>query len=172
MPKHHSWFSFIPGFENFETSIAAITNNQGWLFKEAIHVQHIAAMIFVILLMLILAVFARNGLSKAEKGDILPDSKLTARNLVELLMEAVLMVMQFTMSREAALRHFWIVAPLAFFILFSNLLGLIPGFLPPTESINTTAACALIVFVYYNVDALRRMGLGHLSHMANPGGDL
>ena len=72
---------------------------------------------------------------------------------------------------RAALRHFWIVAPLAFFILFSNLLGLVPGFLPPTESFNTTFACGAIVFLYYNIDALRRMGFGHIAHMANPVGE-
>ncbi|MEM7676003.1 MAG: hypothetical protein AAF449_08370, partial [Myxococcota bacterium] len=77
MPKHHSWFSFIPGFESFEATVAGIGGGQGWLFGESIHVQHIAAIILVMMVMLVLAVFARSGLAKAEKGDILPDSKLT-----------------------------------------------------------------------------------------------
>ncbi len=171
MPKHHSWFSFIPGFEDFERAIAELGGGEGWLFAEAIHVQHIVALLLVLAVMLAIAVFARNGLAKREPGDILPDSTLTARNFVELLMEGLLGLMQFTMSREAALRHFWIIGPLAFFILFSNLLGLIPGFLPPTESFNTTFACGTIVFVYYNLDAIRRMGLGHFAHMANPVGE-
>ena len=171
MPKHQSWFSFIPGFSDFEQAIANLGGGKGWIFMEAIHVQHVIALFLVIAVMLALALFARSGLAQAEKGDILPDSTLTARNVVELLMEAVLSLMQFTMSREAALRHFWIVGPLAFFILFSNLLGLIPGFLPPTESFNTTFACGAIVFIYYNVDALRRMGFGHIAHMANPVGE-
>ena len=171
MPQHHSWFSFIPGFESFERSISALGGGEGWLFSEAIHVQHIVALFLVLLVMFALAVFARQGLAKAEAGDVLPDSTLTARNAVELLMEGILNLMQFTMSREAALRHFWIVGPLAFFILFSNLLGLIPGFLPPTESFNTTFACGTVVFVYYNIYALRRLGLGHIDHMANPVGE-
>ena len=171
MPQHHSWFSFIPGFEDFEKSISALGGEQGWLFAEAIHVQHIAALILVFLFMVALALSARAGLAKADKGDILPDSTLTARNFIELMMEGILGIMQFTMSREAALRHFWLIGPLAFFILFSNLLGLIPGFLPPTESFNTTFACGAVVFLYYNFDALRRMGFGHIAHMANPVGE-
>ena len=171
MPQHHSWFSFIPGFDSFEQAIQSLGNGEGYLFGEAIHVQHIAALLLVMAFLFTLALFARSGLAKAKDGDVLPDEKLTARNAVELLMEGILHLMQFTMSREAALRHFWIVAPLAMFILFSNLLGMIPGFLPPTESFNTTLACGSIVFVYYNVYALAKLGWGHIAHMANPVGE-
>jgi len=86
-------------------------------------------------------------------------------------MEGVFMIMEFTMTRQAALRHFWLIGPLTLFILFSNLIGLIPGFLPPTENFNTTFACATIVFIYYNTYAFYRLGLGHLGHMANPVGE-
>jgi F-type H+-transporting ATPase subunit a len=141
-----------------------------WFFRNPVHTQHVGAIILVTLVMLILAIFARRGLA-ASKDDILPDETLTARNLVEILMEGVFTIMEFAMSRSAAIRHFWIIGPLTLFILFSNLLGLIPGFLPPTENFNTTFACATIVFLYYNGYALYRLGLGHLAHMANPSGD-
>ena len=41
---------------------------------------------------------------------------------------------------------FPLIATLGLFIFFSNVMGLIPGFFSPTASINTTLACALIVF--------------------------
>jgi F-type H+-transporting ATPase subunit a len=132
-------------------------------------VQHIAAMLLTALIMLLLALRARGQLASA--GDILPDKTLSARTVVELLMDSVLTVMQFAMPYRAALRHFWIIGTLAFFILFSNLLGLIPGFIPPTENFNTTFACGSIVFIYYNYQAFRRLGLGHLAHLANPVGE-
>lgn len=168
MPPHTSWLNFVPGYDAL--SHALHDQGHGWLFGDPVHAQHIAALLLVLLVLTGLALSARGGLNKA-KGDILPDSKLTSRNLVELLMEGVLMVMQFAMPRAAAIRHFWIVGTLGFFILFSNLLGLIPGFLPPTESFNTTFACATVVFIYYNFYAFKKLGLGHIEHMANPMGE-
>lgn len=167
MPPHHSWLNYIPGYGAFDAW--AHHQGPGWLFADPVHIQHVAAMMLVILVMSLLAVSARRGLSRAD--DILPDEKLTSRNLVELLMETLLSIMQFTMTRQAALRHFWIVGTLMFFILFSNLLGLIPGFLPPTENFNTTLAAGTVTFVYYNFYAFRKLGLGHLGHMANPVGE-
>ena len=167
MPPHHSWLNYIPGYDKLDAW--AHHQGPGYLFKEPVHIQNVAAMLLVVMVMLLLAIAARRGLSRAK--DVLPDATLTSRNVVELIMETLLSVMQFTMSREAAIRHFWIVGTLAFFILFSNLLGLVPGFLPPTENFNTTFACGTVTFVYYNFYAFRKMGLGHIAHMANPVGE-
>lgn len=168
MPHGKSWLSFIPGYGSIEEALAAF--GRSFMFQNPIHAQHLLAILLVTVLLLLIALMARAELG-ATKDPILPDDKLTSRNLVELLMEGVFMIMQFAMTRAAAVRHFWIVGPLGFFILFSNLLGLVPGFLPPTENFNTTFACATIVFIYYNVYAFYRLGLGHLVHMANPVGE-
>lgn len=168
MPHGETWLSFLPGFGSMAQTLHDL--GPSWFFGHPIHAQHIGAIVLVTLVMLVLALFARRGLARS-KDEILPDDKLTARNFVELLMEAVFMIMEFTMTRKAALRHFWLIAPLTLFILFSNLLGLIPGFLPPTENFNTTFACATVVFIYYNTYAFYRLGLGHLGHMANPVGE-
>jgi len=168
MPHGQSWLNFIPGYDALAHALH--DSGHGWLFSEPVHAQHIAALLLVILFMILLALSARAGLNKA-KGDILPETKFSPRTIVELLMEGVLAIMQFAMPRDAAIRHFWIVGPLGFFILFSNLLGLIPGFLPPTESFNTTFACATVVFIYYNFYAFKKLGMGHIAHMANPMGE-
>lgn len=168
MPHGQSWLNYVPGFQALKHWIESYGG--GWLFESPVHVQHIAALLLLILFLSGLAFAARSGLNKS-RGDILPDSTLTARNLVELMMEGVLALMQFAMPRSAAIRHFWLIGTLAFFILFSNLLGLIPGFLPPTENFNTTFACGTVVFIYYNFYAFKKMGLGHLAHMANPMGE-
>src|SRR6476646_2693834 len=41
-----------------------------------------------------------------------------------------------------------IVGTFAIFIIFSNLLGLIPGLSSPTSNVNIPAGCAIIVFLY------------------------
>lgn len=168
MEKLPDLIELIPGYHAAHHALHE--SGGGWIFGTEAHAQPIIALLIVLVFMTILAFSAKAGLSKA-KGDILPDSSLTMRNFVELLMEGVMMIMQFAMPRAAAIRHFWLVGTLGFFILFSNLLGLIPGFVPPTESFNTTFACATIVFIYYNFYAFKKLGLGHIEHMANPMGE-
>jgi F-type H+-transporting ATPase subunit a len=167
MPHGKTWLSFLPGTSDAEAILESF--GPSWMFQNPVHVQHLLAILLVTLFMLVLALFARRGLGTSD--DILPDDKLTARNFVEVLMEGVFTIMQFAMSRRAAIRHFWLIGPLTFFILFSNLLGLVPGFLPPTENFNTTFACATLVFIYYNVYAVYKLGLGYFAHMANPVGE-
>ncbi len=43
-----------------------------------------------------------------------------------------------------------LVGTIGAFILVSNLIGLVPGFMAPTSSINVTLGCALTVWVYYH----------------------
>lgn len=61
-----------------------------------------------------------------------------------------------------------LIATLAFFILTSNLLGLIPGFFPPTANLNTTVACAVIVFLSTHVVGIRNHGFKYIKHFLGP----
>lgn len=51
-----------------------------------------------------------------------------------------------------------IVGGIFIFILFSNYTGLFPGWLPPTDQLNTNAAMALFVFFFYNGLGLKEHG--------------
>lgn len=168
MPPGESWLSFIPGFHALGAWIESHGNS--WLFGNPVHVQHIFSIILVAVVMALLSLTASRQLSAAG-SDILPETRLSARTIVELLFEGLLTIMQFAMPFEAAMKHFRFIGTFFFFILFSNLLGLIPGFVPPTESFNTTFALSSVVFVYYNAYALYKLGFAHLSHMANPVGE-
>jgi len=55
------------------------------------------------------------------------------------------------------------------FILFSNLIGIIPGNESPTMFPSVPAGCALATFVYYNVAGFRAQGVWkYLKHFAGP----
>ena len=66
---------------------------------------------------------------------------------MEILCESALGMMEGVMGREAARYFFPLIGTLAFFILFSNLAGLILRLTPPTDVISTNAVMALIVFL-------------------------
>ena len=62
-----------------------------------------------------------------------------------------------------------IVGTFAIFIIFSNLLGLIPGLVSPTSNVNVPAGCAIIVFLYYQYQGVRKQGLViYLKHFMGP----
>jgi len=55
------------------------------------------------------------------------------------------------------------------FILFCNLIGVIPGFASPTINPSVPAGCAIATFCYYNLMGVREQGVGkYLVHFAGP----
>lgn len=54
---------------------------------------------------------------------------------------------------------FPIIATVFIYILTCNLLGLIPGFFPPTASINTTLSCAVTVVVFTHIIGIKYHGV-------------
>src|SRR5215467_8495477 len=54
------------------------------------------------------------------------------------------------------------------FILVCNLIGMIPGFESPTAVPAVPLGCAILAFVYYNVQGFRHAGLGYLKHFLGP----
>jgi F-type H+-transporting ATPase subunit a len=57
---------------------------------------------------------------------------------------------------------------LTFFILLSNLLGLIPGFESPTAVAVVPLGCAVCAFVYYQSQGFRQHGVAYLKHFMGP----
>ena len=57
---------------------------------------------------------------------------------------------------------------LALFIFVCNIQGLIPGLIPPTDTLKTNLVFALLVFVVYNVAGVLTNGLSYLAHFLGP----
>jgi F-type H+-transporting ATPase subunit a len=69
------------------------------------------------------------------------------------------------------LKYFPVVATFGLLILISNLMGLVPGLMAPTSSINVTLACAITIWVYYHFQGVREQGLvGYIKHFWAPPG--
>jgi F-type H+-transporting ATPase subunit a len=64
-----------------------------------------------------------------------------------------------------------LIGTLGAFILPSNYLGLLPGFMSPTTSINVTVGCAITTWTFYHLQGVRAQGLfKYLLHFAFPPG--
>jgi F-type H+-transporting ATPase subunit a len=66
-------------------------------------------------------------------------------------------------------KYFGYFATVFLFILFCNLIGIIPGFESPTMTPSVPAGCALATFVYYNIAGIQANGIvQYLKHFAGP----
>jgi F-type H+-transporting ATPase subunit a len=66
-------------------------------------------------------------------------------------------------------RYLPLLATLGLFILTGNLMSLVPGLAGPTGNLNTTAACAIVVFFAYHWIGARKQGLlPYLKHFSGP----
>ncbi|OMH41009.1 F0F1 ATP synthase subunit A [Desulfurobacterium indicum] len=106
-------------------------------------------------------------------------SFLVSRNLkkipgkIQFLFEAFISfiagVLSDAIGEEKGLSFLPLVGGFAFFILFTNLVGLIPGAHQPTSNLNTTVALALIAFIAYNIVAVKEQGLfNYIKHFMGP----
>ena len=54
------------------------------------------------------------------------------------------------------------------FILFMNLLGIIPSFESPTMFVYVPAGCAIATFLYYNIQGIRANGFHYVNQFVGP----
>jgi len=154
MPESFSWMMFIPGVGTNHDRLAIA---HAWV---------------VALGLLMVAFLVRGRLNKARtelsNEDLVPDDRLTLKNAFELYVEGISGMMQGMLSKKDTRRFFWLIGTLFIYIFFSNLMGVLPGFLPSTENINTNAALAIVVFLFYNLMGFREHGVGYLKQFMGP----
>jgi F-type H+-transporting ATPase subunit a len=90
------------------------------------------------------------------------------QNLMEAVLQFVLDLIDDVIGPEGR-RFVPLIGTLGLYIFASNLLGLVPGFAAPTDNLNTTASCAVVVFFAYHWIGIQKQGLGpYLKHFAGP----
>ena len=89
------------------------------------------------------------------------------QNLFELIISSIEDFMVENTGEEG--RWFFpIVGTIFIYIFIGNLIGLVPGFFPPTASLNTTASCAIVVFVMTHYIGIRYHGVKYIHHFTGP----
>lgn len=140
------WYSVIPGLKLLPA--------------------HVANALIVGILLITLAVLGNRKL-RAVQGEAVPSANLDFPNFFGMFYDALLGLMKDVLGDHA--RNFvHLIGSLAFFILFCNLFGLIPGFAPPTDNLNTTAACAIVVFLSTHYYGIKTHGFGYIKQFTGP----
>jgi F-type H+-transporting ATPase subunit a len=119
----------------------------------------------VVYMWIVMALLVAVGFLATRRMALVPRG---TQNFMEVVVEQILKELDETVGHGGR-RYLPLIGTLALFILTSNLMGLVPGLVAPTANLNTTAACALIVFVTYHVIGVQKQGLiPYLKHFAGP----
>jgi len=119
---------------------------------------HVIYSWFVILLLIVFAVLA------TRKIEMIPTK---AQNFFEIVISGMEEFMV-DITGEEGRWFFPIIATVVIYVATCNLLGLVPGFYPPTASINTTAACAIPVFLFTHFIGIKYHGIKYIKHFLGP----
>ncbi|MDX2478886.1 MAG: F0F1 ATP synthase subunit A [Desulfuromusa sp.] len=131
-----------------------------WIEQQLhLHVgEHVTYTWFVMVVLILVAFLASRSITMVPSG---------VQNLMEAVVTGIDGLIEETMGKEGR-AYFPLIATFALFILVCNLIGLVPGFYPPTANLNTNAALALTVFVLTHVVGFRKHGIGYLKHFMGP----
>lgn len=141
--EHHGpspWMLHIPG----------LPHEAGWeTFNGA-----------VVLLTGIVAVSILGRLAIVGKvaNHVVPSPKPSLVGSIDLLVEGLHNMVVSTLGPHGE-KHFPFIASLFIFVLFSNLMGLLPVSASPSASLNTTLALGLASFLYYNYMGIKEHGI-------------
>lgn len=106
---------------------------------------------------------ARQGIEKyfsSESFSILAFAEVFATGIQGLMSDLL--------SKRDVRLFFPLIAGLFAYIFTCNIQGLFPGFLPPTDNINTNVGMAIVVFLTFNAIGLMRDPVGFIKHLAGP----
>lgn len=98
-------------------------------------------------------------------GSVLITRRLSAdrtlsrwQNLLEIILNNVLSEIR-QIDKEDTERYFPFIGTLFLFILLSNILTFIPGYVAPTSALTTTAALAMLVFFAVPIFGITKLGI-------------
>jgi F-type H+-transporting ATPase subunit a len=173
-----TWFDFLPGVHNLKELAAHYlgreTPDQGLYFRwqmfdaSSFTLAHVLGALLVLVFAIIGGMAFRGAVSKGGEAAIVPPPRFNLRNLFEMFTDAVMSTAEGVMGEKNARRFLPLIGSLAVFIFFSNVLALIPGFIPPTAMMKTNFALAAVVFLLTHVFGVKAHGVKYFKHFLGP----
>lgn len=161
----------VPAFAATEAGEHAAEEAHGFLWLNQIpgleHApHHVLGAVFAALLVALVA-WAGTARIRSGQASLVPSGKFDLQTILEGIVGMVVSFAESIIGHEGR-RFITLAGSLALFILFANLLGLVPGFLPPTEHLGTTAVLGLLVFFVTHAVGIKANGPGYIKHFLGP----
>lgn len=134
------------------------------------HVDHhsvpMYASVTATALIVVLSLAGRLALGKGEAA-IQPAGSLTMKGFWEAFTEFIDGIVDMVLGHHG--KHMIpVFGAIFFYIIFNNLLGLVPGMTSATANINAALAIGLFSFFVYNAVGFAHAGLAYLKHFVGP----
>ena len=174
MGEHGTWFDYLNRFSWWRDLNHSAEDALGRDWRLLMFQESHFTLVHVLTTLVVLGFVAWGAVSffrgtRSADGGLVPPRRMTLRNFFEMMTEGVYGLVEGAMGEHNARRFFPLVGTLWFFILFGNLIGLIPGFITPNDTIKTNAALALLVFVLTHYYGIREHGpWKYAKHFAGP----
>lgn len=174
MGEHGTWFDFLNRFAWWHSlnDGAKHTLGRKWqwmMFAESgWTLTHVLITLVVLGFVIWGSLAFFNGLKSKDKG-LVPPAKMNLRNFFEYTAESVYGMVEGAMGEQHAKKFFPLIGALWMFILFGNLIGLIPGFVTPNDTLKTNVGIAVLVFVLTHYYGMKEHGvINYLKHFMGP----
>ena len=167
MGDHDTWYTLLPFWHDLEKSFEeGLRRDWKFLMFQDTHFTmiHVVGALIAAVLILVATLRWRASL----KDSLLPSRRFTLAAMIDGVVGATYKLSVDVMGEKDAKRFLPLTGTLALFILCCNVQGLIPGLLPPTDTLKTNLALSLLVFVIYNGMGIYRNGFTYLAHFAGP----
>ncbi|MCZ6749976.1 MAG: F0F1 ATP synthase subunit A [SAR324 cluster bacterium] len=116
----------------------------------------------------VLILFAYVGGRKFRRTEMVePEGRVTLSFLLEMGLGGLLAFLD-GIIKHGARKFFFLLGSFAFFILCNNVIGLIPGFNPPTDQYNVTITLAILTFLTAHFVGIRVHGLAYIKKFMGP----
>jgi F-type H+-transporting ATPase subunit a len=120
----------------------------------------------VTVLLLVAGYLVRSSLARPEHA-VIPGERAGLGLLAQYFVEAIANMAESVIGHGSR-RFVPLLGTFFIFILVSNLLGLVPGFSPPTSDITVTFALGAVTFVIYHYHGMREHGAGYVKQFLGP----
>lgn len=92
--------------------------------------------------------------------EVIPGKEVSLKNILEIVLEFIHNLAKGIIGEKECRPFLSALFALFIFIYVSNLSGLVPGFTPATESLNTNLVLGLFSFAIFNMAGVREHGIG------------
>jgi F-type H+-transporting ATPase subunit a len=130
------------------------------------HYIHVATMAVASTFLVLLAVAARAALGP-QTSAVVPAKSFGLKAVFEAIIDFIVAISDMVIGEEGR-KFVPMFASIFLFVFVNNVLGLVPGFTPATDNLNTTIALGLFVFAAYNFFGFKEHGVAYLKQFMGP----
>jgi F-type H+-transporting ATPase subunit a len=165
MGPHVTWFDLIPGMGGLRESLqGSLGRTWTWQVFQTTHfeITHVLVALVVFLLLVLGAASYRSSVVKLGEEAILPSPRFNIRAIFESLADIVFGLLEGVMGEKNARKYLPFLGSFFVFVLFSNLISLVPGFRAPTDTLKTNIGLAVMIFLATHILGFKEHGIRYL----------